>query len=467
MRRKYKPTRRDVLKFGGMAMAVAAADQIGWPTVASASPQAVPRGTARNCIFIELPGAISPMECWDLKETRETPKDLDIEHVLGDLYMSKTLFPNYADWAPRTTFVRSMRAPELAHFTGQYHTQTGRSLNAAVAKEIPAFGSVVAAELDHERRDKDAFPTYMSLGLGNARVGAIGAGFFPPQFTGIDLDPNSAFDSFGNSKPGETADQALVERYDALMKLSAVSPAVRASLGDKASDYRAFYENAYRILEDPRWKKVFDVSEEDLARYANGFGKGCILARNIIAADAGTRLAYVIDGRQPWDHHSFIFDRTKRSNHYVTCLAWDNAFSNLIKDLDALPGVEPGKTLLDETLVVAASEFGRMPYMNNVEGRDHYGETFTTLFIGGGVKKETQIIGATNEDCSKCIDNGWKHSEQPAMDNVIGTVYSALGIDWTKRYENTPSGRSYAYVQTAPIGGGEMLSSDAIDEIFG
>ena len=466
MRRLEKPTRRDMLKFGGMAVAAAAADQIGWPRLASAAPQASPRGTARNVIFIELPGAISPMECWDLKDTRETPKDLDVQKVTSDLYLSKTLFPNYADWAPRTTFVRSMRAPELAHFTGQYHTQTGRSLNQAVAKEIPAFGSVVAAELDHERRDTDAFPTYISMGLGKARVGAIGAGFFPPQFTGIDLDPAAAFDSFG-AKPGESANAALIERYDALMKLSEVSPAVRSSLGDKASDYRAFYQNAYRILDDPRWKKIFDVSEEEKERYANGFGLGCILAKNIIAADAGTRLAYVIDGRQPWDHHSFIFDRTKRSNHYVTCLAWDNAFSNLIKDLDAMPGREPGNSLLDETLVVAASEFGRMPYMNNVEGRDHYGETFTTLFIGGGVRKETRIIGATNEDCSKCIDTGWEHREQPAMDNVIATVYSALGIDWTKRIENTPSGRAYNFLQTAPIGGGEMLSGDAIDGIFG
>lgn len=465
MRRLQKPTRRDILKFGGMALAVTAAEQIGWPKVTSAAPQALPRRTARNCIFIELPGAISPMECWDLKETRETPKDLDIRKVTSDLYLSKTLFPNYEAWAPRTTFVRSMRAPELAHFTGQYHTQTGRSLNQAVAKEIPAFGSVVAAELENERRETDSFPTYMSMGLGRARVGAIGAGFFPAQFTGIDLDPVSAFTSFA-TKPDEAANDALIQRYDALMKLSEVSPVMRASLGDKASDYKAFYKNAYRILDDPRWKRVFEVSEEEKKRYSNGFGMGCILAKNLLAADSGTRLVYVIDGRQPWDHHSYIFDRTKKSNHYVTCLEWDNAFSNLILDLDSTPGHEPGKSLLDETLVVAASEFGRMPYMNNVEGRDHYGETFTTLFIGGGVKKESHIIGATNEDCSKCIDTGWGNYEQPAMDNVIATVYSALGIDWTKTMENTPSGRAYNYVQTAPIGGGEFLSGDAIDAIF-
>src|SRR5206468_9390602 len=104
---------------------------------------------------------------------------------------------------PRASFVRSMRAPELVHFTGQYHTQTGRALNVAIAKEIPAFGSVVAAELDKSRRDGDTFPTYMSIALNKARVGAIGSGLFPAKFTGIDLDPGSVFESFGGGGVGK------------------------------------------------------------------------------------------------------------------------------------------------------------------------------------------------------------------------------------------------------------------------
>jgi uncharacterized protein (DUF1501 family) len=174
---------------------------------------------------------------------------------------------------------------------------------------------------------------------------------------------------------------------------------------------------------------------------------------------------YVCDSPQPWDHHSYIFDRTRPSNHYVTCAKLDAALSNLVKDLRSMPGHGSGATLLDETLIVVTSEFGRMPYVNKVAGRDHYNLCYTSLFIGGGVKPG-RIIGKTNEDCSQCIDTGWKHQEQPATDNIVATIYSAMGIDWTKRIENTPSGRAYDYVQTAPIGGSEFISNDAIDELF-
>src|ERR1043166_9244276 len=118
---KLFPTRRDMLKLGGMALAATWLDGVAAPLKVSAAAKADPRNNARFVIFMELPGAISPMDCWDFKQTKDTPKDLDIQKVSADLNLSKTLFPNYADWAPRASFVRSMRAPELVHFTGQYH----------------------------------------------------------------------------------------------------------------------------------------------------------------------------------------------------------------------------------------------------------------------------------------------------------------------------------------------------------
>jgi len=457
------PTRRDMLKLGGMALATGWTEAFVAPLKLRALAKANPRNNARFVIFIELPGAISPMECWDFKQTKDTPNDLDIQKATSDLQLSKTLFPNFADWAPRAAFVRSMRAPELVHFTGQYHTQTGRALNVAVAKEIPAFGSVISAELDKNRRDSDTFPTYMSVALGKARVGAVGSGMFPPKFTGIDLDPGSVFETFGRDDGGK---ELLQERWAALRKMSAVSPTELKPLGDKASEFGAFYGTAFSILDDPRWKQVFQgVTEDDRKRYVSELGLGCALARNVIAADAGTRFIYVCDAPQPWDHHSFIFDRTRPNNHYNTCLNLDRAISNLIKDLSTMPSKTPGKVLLDETMVVVSSEFGRMPYMNNVYGRDHYNLTYTSLFIGGGVKPG-RIIGKTNDDCSKCIETGWKHKQQPNMDNIVATIYSALGVDWLKRVDNTPSGRAYDYVQTAPIGGSEFISNDSIDELF-
>src|SRR5262245_57516642 len=99
--------RRDLLKLGGMAFATGWTESFVAPLKVKAAGKANPRNNARFVIFIELPGAISPMECWDLKETKDTPRDLDVQQVTSDLSLSNTLFPNYADWAPRAAFVRS------------------------------------------------------------------------------------------------------------------------------------------------------------------------------------------------------------------------------------------------------------------------------------------------------------------------------------------------------------------------
>jgi len=453
--------RRDWLKVSGAAIAGAYVDGMIRPLKVRAAGKVNPRATARLCIFTELPGAISHVDCWDVKETKWTPKDLDIRKVTSDLYLSKTLFPRYDDWAAKASFVRSMRAPELIHFTGEYHTQTGRALNAAVAKEIPGFGSVIAAELDGQRRESDTFPGYVSLNLVKNRVGSIGSGFFPARFSGVDLDPSSVLEVFGGNG---TSDSLMQQRWDVLQKLILVSPAERASIGERATDYKAFYAAGHQILNDPRWIRVFQMSDEDKKEYTSDFGISCALARNLIAADAGTRFVYISDDAG-WDHHSNIFDRSKPSNHYVKCLSFDRAFSKLVKDLSSLPGKESGKTLLDETLVVVTSEFGRLPFMNVAAGRDHHNLCYTSLYMGGGVKPG-RIIGKTNEDGGKCIDVGWKHKEQPAMDNTVATIYSALGFDWSKTVENTPSGRAYHYVQNAPIGASDFISNDAIDELF-
>ncbi len=464
------PTRRAVLRFGGLALAGASLDHLVWPLEIHANGQtngqtgkSDPRGTARNCIFIEMGGAISPMDCWDFKQTRYTPKDLDMVQLRDDLSISRTLFPELHKEMDKVALVRSMRAPELIHFNGQYHTQTGRALNVAIAREIPGFGSIISYELEAQRRETDTFPTYMSTQLTRARAGSIGAGFLPTRFTGLDLDPTTVFESFaGNTQGGK---ELLEERFRLLNALVDASETERLSMGSKAADYREFYRGAYDILNDPRWPTIFQATEEDKTRYGDDeFGLGCILARNILEADAGTRFIYIYDGDR-WDHHSGIFDRTKKRNHYTTCPRLDKGLVSLLRDLEARPGTATGKTMFDETLIVATSEFGRTPEMNPVAGRDHWRLAYTSLFAGGGVAGG-RIIGATNADGGECIDYGWKHEGQPFMDSIVATIYSALGIDWRKSVKNTPSGREYRYVDTVALGGSEMMFDDEIAELF-
>ncbi len=457
------PTRRDALKWGGVALASSWVDGLVWPLDVRAQGTATARGTARNCIFIELGGAISPMDTWDFKETRWTPKDLDVTEVSKGLHLSRTLFPQLVKRMDKVALVRSLQAPELIHFNGQYHTQTGRSLNPAVAREIPAFGSVIAYELGPKRRETDAFPTYVSTNLTKARAGSLGSGFLPTWSTGLDLDPSTVFAAFGGDMTGANA--VLSERWRLLTELAKINEGQRAAMGQRAADYQTFYDDAYKLLQDPRWPKVFTASDTDKQRYGEDeFGLGCILARNLLGQNAGTRMVYVYDGDR-WDHHAGIFDKSAEWNHYKTCTRLDKGLVSLIDDLAAMPGHAPGKTMLDETLIVAQSEFGRTPGMNPVAGRDHFKGAYAGLYVGGGIAGG-RVLGGTDADGSKCLDTGWRHKTQPFMDNTVATIYSALGIDWKKSVANTPSGRPYHYVDTVSLGGAAMMESDEIAGLF-
>src|SRR5215469_866790 len=143
--------RRELLKLFGITVGASIVDPAAWPRQVQAQNKKVSvRKSARNVIYIQNCGAMSQNETWDFKETKWTAKDLDIQKVSSDLLLSKTLFPQYERWAPKAAMVRTLWEISLVHFTGMYHSQAGRAFNPAIIREIPAFGSVVAYELDKE-----------------------------------------------------------------------------------------------------------------------------------------------------------------------------------------------------------------------------------------------------------------------------------------------------------------------------
>jgi uncharacterized protein DUF1501 len=462
------PTRRDALKWGSLAIAGAWIDRVVWPLKVRAAGKANPRGTARNAIMIELSGAIDPACSFDFKEMKWTPKDLEPQKLTSDITLSKTLFPQLGQHVNKIAFSRTTKAGEVVHFTGQYHTQTGRGLNIALAREIPAIGSVIAYELDGRRKSSDTFPTYVSAGLTTARMGPISSGFLPVRFTGLDLDPTTVFETFsGDSGKSDGLNAVLEERWRLLSQFANVSEPERNSLGQNAADYEVFYEDARKLRFEPRWIETFKATPEEKKRYGEvKTGLGCLMARNLIAADAGTHFVYVHSGEY-WDHHGNMLDHNNKKGLYSDAVVLDRALSALLEDLSKMPGSQPGKTLLDETIILVTSEFGRTPDMNPGGGTDHYPNVYSQLWAGGGVKGG-RVIGKTDETLTKPVDIGWNHKQQPWMDNAVATLYSALGIDWLKEFTNTPSGRAYAYVQSAPVGiGGEFISTDEISPLFG
>ena len=377
-----------------------------WPPRVRAAGKSNPRGTARNCIVVEAAGAISHTDTFDFKENAGTQSDFDVRQIRNDLYLSHRLFPELSSEMDKVAVVRSFWSHEVVHFRGEYYTRAGRPLNPAQVSEIPPVGSVVSYELEPQRRETDTFPTFVTCNLGSA---ALPSGFLHPRFSGLDI-------------------------------------------------------NAQAGVGSGRWPRALELKDEDRRRYGeNAVGLGCLLARNLIRADAGTRYVHV---KHPgWDHHKNIFDHSKKSNHYKHCTSLDRALANLLRDLGKTPSPhDPEKTLLDDTIVAVPTEFGRVPGpLNGVAGRHHYNRCYIGLFAGGGVIGG-RIIGRTDAAGENATETGWKYGMQPKTENIYASVYSALGIDWRKEITNTPSKRVYRYVD--PLGATEPCIDDEIAELF-
>jgi hypothetical protein len=456
--RDILPTRRDTLRLGATSLLGGIVGEGLWPARVSAAGRSNPRGTARFAIIVEAAGAISHVDTFDFKENEGTQKDFDVRQIRNDLYLSHRLFPQVSGLMDTISFVRTLKSHEVVHFRGEYYTRAGRPLNPAQVAEIPPVGSVVASELHSQRRDTDTFPTYVSCNLGNV---ALPSGLLHPRFSGLDIDASSGPGSV--AAKGEAL-ELLEERYRLLADLEKAVAREQGVRGPAMAAFRSFQEEAYHVLGDSRWPEALALSDEEKARYGdNEVGLGCLLARNLIRADAGTRYVHIKHGG--WDHHKNIFSHEAGSNHYKHCNALDQALASLLRDLQATPSPrDPGKTLLDETIVAVPTEFGRVPgALNQIAGRHHYNNVYIGLFAGGGIKGG-RIIGRTDATGENAIETGWKYKMQPKTENIVATVYSALGIDWRKQITNTPSRRVYRYVD--PLGATETCIDDEIAELF-
>lgn len=457
-------TRRELLKYGGLGLAGAAVNSL-WPLKVSAATTGTktsPRGNARNVIFYEISGAISHLDTFDFKDNPATPKDFEVHKISTGIYFPVNFFPRIEKIMDKVAIQRSLVSHEEVHLRGQYYVQAGRPLNVAFAKEIPSIGSVVASELESKRRESDTFPTYVSFSLETNQVGALSTGFLPPQYSVFDLNPAEALKGMSLD---QKATELLEERWRVLTELRHINKSRMKGFGRNIDAFEDFSETGKRLLTDPRWPAAFQISEEDRKRYGNSApGLGCALARNLLREDGGTRYIHVC--QHGWDHHRRIWDRTTPDNHYALIKDFDPALASLIEDLAAMPAKEtPGKTLLDETLVVFMSEFGRTPGpLNHILGRDHHKYVFPAMFAGAGVKGGT-ILGSSDSEGRRCAETGWKHKEQPRIENVVATIYSALGIDWAKEVHGTASKRAYVYVD--PLGANGFIPTDELSGIYG
>src|SRR5262249_42943045 len=150
--------------------------------------------------------------------------------------------------------------------------------------------------------------------------------------------------------PQKGMEETFRRRWERLQQLDSTLRNGEAGLERAYADYNEYYRGAWAIMNDPRVPEVLKITDEDKKRYgASAIGNSLILARNLFRANAGTR--FVLASHGGWDHHGNIYKENTR-NHPALIRELDVAFTSLINDLAGTPSKrDPGKTLLDETLV--------------------------------------------------------------------------------------------------------------------
>ena len=394
-------------------------------------------GTARNCILVFLNGAPSHVDTFDLKVGAWTPADFNPTTYNGTLF-PQGLMPNLATQLDKLAIIRSLRAPALVHSLQAQWVQIARSPATQLGKIAPHIGSVVSLEFEAQRRADQKLPVFISLN-GNPQAGP---GYFNGRHAAFNV--NASPNGLGSLSNGD-GQTRFQTRYNLLQALEG-NLRGNSLIGNEVTTMSDFYERSRGMMYNSTVDAVFRFPSTDQQRYGStNFGNSCIVARNLVKADAGTRFIQINLGG--WDHHSNIY---AANGLYNSCRALDVGLSNLITDLSTTQGVNGG-SLLDETLIVVLGEFGRTTgALNNQAGRDHYFQHFAVL-AGGGVRGG-RVIGSTTDDGRSVKEAGWSQNRAIANEDLAATIYSALGINYLTIRRDDPFGRGFEYVPFANDG---------------
>lgn len=396
-------------------------------------------GSAKYCIFILLAGSPSGVDTFDMKLGSWTPSDFNPTTFNGILF-PQGLMPTLAGQMDKLAIVRSLRTSALVHPLVQTWTQIARNPSAALGKIAPNIGSVVALELESQRKPNQKLPGFISL---NTNGNISGQGYFNARYAPFDI---TAAPTGLTTLTNPDGQDAFASRYGMMQQIDGGLRA-NSPLGEDVVAMDGFYQQSKDMMYNPEVSAVFQFSAEEQQRYGNnGFGNSCIVARNLVTADLGTR--YIQINLGGWDNHTNIYG--KPAGIYGPATQFDSGLGNLLLDLAKQPGSNGGSKL-DETLIVTMGEFGRtVGQLTSGEGRDHYFQHFA-VFAGGGTKGG-RAIGTTTSDGSTVDKPGWSQDRIMGTEDVAATVYAALGIDYTKTRRDDPLGRGFEYIPFASEG---------------
>ncbi|MCH1499990.1 MAG: DUF1501 domain-containing protein, partial [Akkermansiaceae bacterium] len=365
-------------------------------------------GVAKSVIQIFLPGGMAHQESWDPKPYAPTEYRGPfgtINTSIKGIKFSQNL-KHTAKIADKMTIIRSMAHGEAAHERGTHNMFTGYKPSPAL--QYPAMGSVVA----HELGPHNNLPPYVcvpSVPNEFANSGYLSSAFGP---FAIGSEPSRGdFKVRDLSMPGGVDDTRFNRRRNLLETVDHHFRTIEES--DALDSMDAFYQHAYKLISSQEAREAFNLKAEPEAvqnRYGmNTPGQRMLLARRLV--EAGTRFVSLTAGG--WDHHDNIKNGIQQQMPSV-----DQAIAALISDLDE-------RGLLDSTLVMVTSEFGRTPKINGTGGRDHWPRVFSVGLAGGGVQRG--LVHGSSDALG-----GEPEEDMVGIEDLATTVYNQLGITGDK-----------------------------------
>lgn len=387
-----------------------------WEEIADAAPAS--QSKAKQVILLSMRGAMSHLDTFDPKPGREVQGETKpIKTKIPGVQFGDSL-PKLADLANELAVIRSMTTETADHEQATYFIRTGyKQINSI---QHPAMGSWALQAMG---KISQALPGSVLIGNGADHPNA---GFLDSTLMPVPIgDPVKGLENI--KMPDYLTDANFKRR---LVLANKIDADFREKFGGREMDaYNELYREAVRLMGSAELS-AFDISKEsDKTRQAYGnyrLGHACMLARRLV--QAGVRFIEVEFGS--WDMHQQIFGNTgipERAGQLDQSLAY------LLTELKELG-------LLNSTLVVLQTEFGRTPKINENAGRDHHPGVFSCVLAGAGIKGG-QVYGSSDQDGKGVNTDG------VTIADFNTTIASALGID-TKKEHFSPNGRPFK------IGGG-------------
>ena len=356
-----------------------AAEKKGTPVVTP--PPAAPgrKPTARNIIYLYMSGGMTHVDTFD-------PKPGAGEAVAGPVKAINTkadgvqiseYFPLLAKQMDKVCLVRGLTTTQGAHEQGNYFMHSSYTMRGTI--QHPGIGAWLQRM---EGKTNRTLPG--SVCIGGGAVGG-GAGFMESKYAPLYVgSPNEGV-------PNSKARVGTREFDDRLMLANKFDQTFHSKYDAKqVRAYTDMYEDAVRLMRSEDLK-AFNLGMEDpkvREEYGqNGFGQGCLLARRLIENDV-RHVEVTLGG---WDTHTNNFTAVQNMAANL-----DLGISALLTDLER-------RGMLEETMIVLTTEFGRTPYVNENDGRDHYPKAFSGFIAGGGVKGG-QAYGKTNEHATEVVE---------------------------------------------------------------